>query len=102
MNHEILLALCGHTGDVIVEDSNSFKVRESLSHTFISDADRQVRTFFDSFFFFCERNAKRYQRPARERNRKSWSSFSMFGRICARCNEIRPWSLQASIGGWID
>ena len=53
MNHEILLALCGHTGDVIVEDSNSFKVRESLSHTFISDADRQVRTFFDSFFFFA-------------------------------------------------
>ena len=48
MQHEILLAMCGHTGDVIVEDTNSFKVRDSLSHTFISDADRQVTEFFFS------------------------------------------------------
>jgi hypothetical protein len=42
MQHEILLALVGHTGDIIVQDSSTFKVKSSLSRTFISDADRQV------------------------------------------------------------
>ena len=79
MQHEVLLALCGHTGDVIVEDSNSFKVRDSLSHTFISDADRQVIIFFKFQHFFLNDNVETFPKTARERNRSSRSSFSMFG-----------------------
>lgn len=61
MLHEVLLALIGHTGSIIIEEDSSFKVSSSID--FLTDAEAEqinkvvaLGMFYKQIYNFVKRN----------------------------------------------